>query len=181
MFWWWRSIYVSTGIGYFSAVLLDSDAIVLSINFIDPAFLFLVTIGVSLFTTFILMGTVGRIWMLARRAQRVLGAELTGTSHSLRHDVRRALESGALYLWWDVYIVVAGLERINVTSGIAPTIIAARVALGQSVENVNSFIVPRPRVGSPFHPVARAPALDQRDDDSEVLYIGQESVKVEAV
>src|ERR1700761_2055572 len=63
--------------------------------------------------------------------------------------------------------------------GIAPTIIAVRVALGQSVENVNSFIVPRPRARSPSHQEARAAALNGEGD--EVLYIQPESVKVEAV
>ncbi|KAJ7336746.1 hypothetical protein DFH08DRAFT_813071 [Mycena albidolilacea] len=65
--------------------------------------------------------------------------------------------------------------------GIAPTIIAVRVALGQSVENVNSFVVPRPRMhsNSPFHHETAVTAMDSVDD--EVLYIRPESVKVEAV
>ncbi|KAJ7196414.1 hypothetical protein GGX14DRAFT_473710, partial [Mycena pura] len=76
------------GIGYLNAVLCllgnDSKAFIPSIFLIDPAFLLRVIIGVSLFTTFILMGlTVGRICMLARRAQRVLGAELTGRYHKV--------------------------------------------------------------------------------------------------
>ncbi|KAJ7200040.1 hypothetical protein GGX14DRAFT_467296, partial [Mycena pura] len=102
---------------------------------------------VSLFTTFILMGlTVGRIWMLARAARRVLGAELTSTYDTVCAMI---LESGSLYLCGGIVFIALG---------IAPTIIAVRVALGQSVENVNSFIVPRPRVCFPYHREARAAA-----------------------
>ncbi|KAJ7221246.1 hypothetical protein GGX14DRAFT_429345 [Mycena pura] len=104
------------GIGYFNAVLCllgnDSDAFIPSIFLIDPAFLSRLIIGVSLFTTFILMGlTVGRICMLARRAQRVLGAELTGRYHKVCAMI---LESGALYLGGGiVYSLFVGLVRIK--------------------------------------------------------------------
>ncbi|KAJ7683734.1 hypothetical protein B0H14DRAFT_2654684 [Mycena olivaceomarginata] len=64
--------------------------------------------------------------------------------------------------------------------GIAPTIIAVRVSLGQSVENINiSFAVPRPRMHPPFHHEVIATAVDSVDD--EVLYIRPESSKAEAV
>ncbi|KAJ7191186.1 hypothetical protein GGX14DRAFT_601067 [Mycena pura] len=162
----------SGGAGYSTSVLFvleDGPNTVLS-NTSGPVFLFFVTIGVSLLTTFILMAlTVGRIWMLARTAQKVLGAELTGTYHTVCAMI---LESGSLYLCGGIVYIFAGLKLTGFTPGIAPTIIAVRVALGQSVDDVNSFIVPRPRE-------ACATALDQRDD--EVLYIGRESVKVEAV
>ena len=54
-----------------------------------------------------------------------------------------------------------------------------RVALGQSVENVDSFFVPSPRVRSSFHHEVIATAVDLVHD--EVLFIRPESVKVEAV
>jgi len=155
---------------------------------LSSVLLFYISIGVSLFTTFILMGlTVGRIWMLARTARRVLGADLTGTYHTVCAMI---LESGALYVCSGVaFIVLAEQGLVSIDAGmgivlaqllgIAPTIIAVRVALGQSVENVDSFIVPRPRVRSPFHQVGASDAADPAGDG--VLYIRPESVKVEAV
>ncbi|KAJ7830708.1 hypothetical protein B0H14DRAFT_3143414 [Mycena olivaceomarginata] len=190
------AIFVRTGYFNVSFEVMNSY----QAAFLSNLLWFDVTIGVSLFTTFILMGlTVGRIWMLARTARRVLGAELTGTYHTVCAMI---LESGALYLCGGtafIVLAVRGPLAGNITSvrhasatkidtilirlfrkqtegvvlaqlvGIAPTIIAVRVALGQSVENVNSFIVPRPRVRSPFHQEACATALDPVDD--EVLYI----------
>ncbi|KAJ7195071.1 hypothetical protein GGX14DRAFT_677452 [Mycena pura] len=121
--------------------------------------------------------SVGRIWMLARTARRVLGAELTGTYHTVCAMI---LESGALYLCGGItFIAFAVLGKFDIESGIAPTIIAVRVALGQSVENVASFIIPRPRAHSPFHREARTTASQPGSD--EVLYIRPESVKMEAV
>ncbi|KAJ7192784.1 hypothetical protein GGX14DRAFT_479534 [Mycena pura] len=107
--------------------------------------------------------TVGRIWMLARTARRVLGAELTGTYHTVCAMI---LESGALYLCGGIVFVVFAFapqaEGVVLAQlvGIAPTVIAVRVALGHSVENVDSFIVSRPRARSPSHQEARAAALN---------------------
>ncbi|KAF7344693.1 hypothetical protein MVEN_01629600 [Mycena venus] len=155
-----------------------------------PPFYFDLSIGASLFTTFILMGlTVGRIWVLARSARRIFGAQMASTYHTICAMI---LESGALYLCGGIAFIFFGFSEPftprDVTTdgivlaqlvGIAPTIIAVRVALGQSVENINSFIVPRPRMHSPFNNEVIATAVDPVDD--EVLYIRPESVKVEAV
>ncbi|KAF8193837.1 hypothetical protein K438DRAFT_826050 [Mycena galopus ATCC 62051] len=171
---WLRFMDVSTGIGLNNAlftvvVVNDRDFAVATLP------LFYLSIGVSLFTTFILIGlTVGRIWMLARTARRVLGAELTGTYHTVCAMI---LESGALYLCGGAAYLVLALGPVPglVTNtgqgmgivlaqllGIAPTIIAVRVALGQSVENVGA-----------------SNAADPAGDG--VLYIRPESAKVEAV
>ncbi|KAJ7190666.1 hypothetical protein GGX14DRAFT_482854, partial [Mycena pura] len=93
---------------------------------------------------------VGRIWMLARTARRVLGVELTSKYHTVCAMI---LESGALYLCGGIVFIVntpplttesqSGVVLAQLV-GIAPTIIAVRVALGQSVESVDSFFVPKP-------------------------------------
>ncbi|KAF7339201.1 hypothetical protein MVEN_01997500 [Mycena venus] len=181
------------GIGYFdafSAAVDDSKSGngLLSFSIIFKPTVFDLSIGASLFTTFMLMGlTVGRIWMLARSARRIFGAQMASTYHTVCAMI---LESGAVYLCGGIAFIVLGLVApftLDVTTegivlaqlvGIAPTIIAVRVALGQSVENVNSFIVPMSRMDSSFHHEAVVTAEDSVDD--EVLYIRPESVKVEA-
>ncbi|KAF7366024.1 hypothetical protein MVEN_00478300 [Mycena venus] len=183
------------GIGYFNAffaVVNDSgsgDILALFPSF-GSVFFFDLSIGASLFTTFILMGlTVGRIWMLARSARRIFGAQMASTYHTVCAMI---LESGALYLCGGIVFIFFGFSEpftpgdvridgivLAQLVGIAPTIIAVRVALGQSVENINSFIVPRPRMHSPFNNEVIATAVDSVND--EVLYIRPESVKVEAV
>ncbi|KAJ6484927.1 hypothetical protein C8R45DRAFT_1099071 [Mycena sanguinolenta] len=181
-------------IGYFNALsaavdFSESEA-GLDLDLI-PFSLFDISIGTSLFTTFILVGlTVGRIWVLARSARRAFGAQMASTYHTVCAMI---LESGALYLCGGIAFIVLGKVAWVKTStfgvltegmvlaqlvGIAPTIIAVRVALGQSVENMDSFFVPRPRKRSSFHHEVIA-AVNSVDD--EVLYIRPESVKVEAV
>ncbi|KAJ7839216.1 hypothetical protein B0H14DRAFT_2588071 [Mycena olivaceomarginata] len=108
-------------------------------------------------------------------------------SHRMRYDsgIRPPGTCGGIAF---LVLGLVGLFTVDVTTdgivlaqlvGIAPTIIAVRFALGQSVENVNSFVVPRPRMHSPFHHETAITAMDSADN--EVLYIRPESVKVEAV
>ncbi|KAJ6474880.1 hypothetical protein C8R45DRAFT_383157 [Mycena sanguinolenta] len=186
------------GIGYFNAF---SAAVAASkhkaglgrfSHFFTPA-LFALSIGTSLFTTFVLMGlTVGRIWVLARAARRVFGAQMASTYYTVCAMI---LESGALYLCGGIAFIALGLTGPFVSDviinsetivlaqlvGIAPTIIAVRVALGESVENMNSFLVPRARMRSSFDHEAIGTAADSVDDEDEVLYIRPESIKVEEV
>ncbi|KAF7336423.1 hypothetical protein MSAN_02296300 [Mycena sanguinolenta] len=187
-------INLPTGIGYFNVFSAVAD----TSKFADPfAFTpasFNLSILISLFTTFILMGlTVGRIWLLARSARRVFGAQMASILYIYYTVCAMILESGALYLCGGItFIVLDALGPFTVDSdavpasivlaqlvGIAPTIIALRVALGQSVENMDSFVVPRSRMHSSFHHEIIPTAVDLVVD--EVLYIRPESVKVEGV
>ncbi|KAF8180456.1 hypothetical protein K438DRAFT_1976645 [Mycena galopus ATCC 62051] len=170
-------------LGYYNAVyfwLELGDAIVYR-------HLFDVSIGVSFFTTFILMGlTVGRIWWLARSARQVIGDKIASTYHTI---CAMLLESGALYLCGGLaFLSITCFAPHNIAGygvglgqlvGIAPTIIAVRVGRGQSVENVNSFIVPKPHLQSPSHHKAATAPVNSVEE--EILYICPESVKLEAV
>ncbi|KAF7353477.1 hypothetical protein MSAN_01537300 [Mycena sanguinolenta] len=148
--------------------------------------LFDTSVGLSLFTSIILMGlSVGRIWVFARLARRVPDAQTTSTYHTVCAMI---LESGALYVCGGIAFIVLGFvgpPNIDVTIagavlgqlvGIAPTIIAVRVARGESVDNVDSFIAPR---RSPFSQKAVSLALPPVGN--EVLYIRPQSIKDEMV
>ncbi|KAJ7893499.1 hypothetical protein B0H13DRAFT_1886382 [Mycena leptocephala] len=118
--------------------------------------------------------------------QQVFGAQMASTYHTSFLPVAETwdfiLESGALYLCGGIAFISLGFGgpfTYDVLVGIAPTIIAVRVALGQSVENMDSFFVPRSRVRSSVHHEVIATAVDLVHD--EVLYIRPESIKVEAV
>ncbi|KAJ7732924.1 hypothetical protein DFH07DRAFT_968198 [Mycena maculata] len=137
-------------------------------------------IATSVFTTFVLMGlSAGRIWWLARSARQVMGRKITGKYYTICAMI---LESGALYCVGGIaYVIVAEIYPATTSGavlgqlvGIAPTIIAVRVGLGQSVESVNSFVATaRPRACSPleFRPaVASADAIE-----SQMMYIRPES------
>ncbi|KAJ7494100.1 hypothetical protein FB451DRAFT_1215998 [Mycena latifolia] len=114
---------------------------------------FFLSMGVSLATTFVLMGlTVGRIWWLARAARQVLGQKVVKKYYTVCAMI---LESGSLYgvggiayiimlmvLPWEITMNGAVIGQLV---GIAPTIIALRVGLRCSVEDVDSFIAPQPR------------------------------------
>ncbi|KAJ7860780.1 hypothetical protein B0H13DRAFT_2282560 [Mycena leptocephala] len=186
------------GIGYFNAfyaVMNSSKSVIEFGTFGTSAFFFLpalfdASIAVSLFTTFILMGlTVGRIWVFSRSARHVFGAKVTSRYHAVCAMI---LESGALYLCGGIIFIVLGFVGSFNTDikadgivlaqlvGIAPTIIAVRVALGQSVESVNSFIMPGSRVHSSFDSEAGV-VTPVNSVDGEMLYIRPKSIKVEPV
>ncbi|KAJ7494118.1 hypothetical protein FB451DRAFT_1551299 [Mycena latifolia] len=112
-------------------------------------FLFVVSVSMSLVTTFVLIGlTVGRIWWLARAAQQVMGRKTT---------------------------TAAILGQLV---GIAPTIIAVRVGLGYSVDNVDSFIAPKPRARPPpQNPVVRS----MQSVEERIVYLRPDSVQEDMV
>ncbi|KAJ7142718.1 hypothetical protein C8R44DRAFT_866022 [Mycena epipterygia] len=153
--------------------------------------LFISSVATSLFTTFILMGlTVGRIWWLAREARHVMGRKVADRYYTVCAMI---LESGALYCLGGNAFLVVGLTstRAVATSllfpgavlaqlvGIAPTIIAVRVGLGYSVENVGSFIAAVPRTRPPPQVAPGTPSAESLDD--RVLYIHADGVKIEGV
>ncbi|KAF7335593.1 hypothetical protein MVEN_02213600 [Mycena venus] len=129
-------------------VLLDPTRIDSSLS---PG-LFGISIMMSLLTTFILMGlSAGRIWWLARTARQVLGGKLTSRYYVICAMI---LESGAMYSVGGVIFIailfssvpnscvvdITGGAVLGQLVGLAPTIIAVRVGLGQSVESVGSFV-----------------------------------------
>ncbi|KAJ6557084.1 hypothetical protein DFH09DRAFT_1488852 [Mycena vulgaris] len=153
---------------------------------IFPTFLTFVArpVAISLFTTVILMGlTVGRIWWLARAAQLVRGRQV---ADRYRTVCAMILESGALYCVGGIVFLVLSLKSdLLMTSvqtgtvlgqlvGIAPTIIAVRVGLGYSVENVDSFIAPQPRT-------CPLPHLTAPTVESQVLHVCADEMKAEVV
>ncbi|KAJ7779863.1 hypothetical protein B0H16DRAFT_1500081 [Mycena metata] len=161
-------VLVATGLGYANVVLL-----ILGIDQGIP--LSITSIVVSLFTTVVLMGlTVGRIRSLARAARVVIGRKAVGTYYTVCAMI---LESGALYCVFGVILLVVPLALetwpygavLAQVVGIAPTLISVRVALGCSVEGVNSFVV-QPRADrSLFAAKIEAPTPESLDD--RVLYI----------
>ncbi|KAJ7779862.1 hypothetical protein B0H16DRAFT_727134 [Mycena metata] len=144
--------------------------------------LFIASIAVSLFTTVVLMGLtvlrkVGRIWLLARAARVVMGHNAVGTYYTACAMI---LESGALYcvggtafvaVWFRLFEsgTLAFTGAILGQIGIAPTLIAVRVALGCSVEGVSSFVV-QPRATRPPL-IARMEAATPESLDDRVLCI----------
>ncbi|KAJ7494144.1 hypothetical protein FB451DRAFT_1388251 [Mycena latifolia] len=119
----------------------------------DEGLNFLLSMIMSLATTFFVMGlTVGRIWWLARAAREVLGKKVVKKYYTVCAMI---LESGSLFgvggIAYIVMVMVLPWEStmtgavIGQLVGIAPTIIALRVGLRCSVEDVDSFIAPQPR------------------------------------
>ncbi|KAJ7722199.1 hypothetical protein B0H16DRAFT_1473487 [Mycena metata] len=175
-------VLVTTGLGYANVMLViltdSGDASALRILVTVETNLFIASVAVSVFTTVVLMGLTGRIWSLARAARVVMGRKAVGTYYTACAMI---LESGALYCVGGTAFIAVGL-RLFVTGsltftgailaqivGIAPTLIAVRVALGCSVEDVNSFVV-QPRAARP--PLAakiEAPTPESLDE--RVLYI----------
>ncbi|KAJ6569290.1 hypothetical protein B0H19DRAFT_1066048 [Mycena capillaripes] len=121
------------------------------------------SIAISVFTNFVLMGlTASRIWWLGHKARERLGRK-SGRYYTLCAMI---LESGAIYCFGGLIfliltfrcpVVLGGGTGVMVGAmlgqlvGIAPTVLAVRIVLGNSVEGVHSFVVaPRPRSGAPL-------------------------------
>ncbi|KAJ7464279.1 hypothetical protein B0H11DRAFT_1922667 [Mycena galericulata] len=156
------------------------------------ALLFNISITMSVFTTFILMGlSAGRIWWLARTSQKVMGRRVTSTYCTVCAMI---LESGTLYCVGAIPFIGVGfasyfgLVATDITTsgailgqlvGIAPTIIAVRVGLGRSFENVDSFItashiLPHKRTPrTPFEIRSAGPQV--LPIEPQVLYLRPES------
>ncbi|KAJ7035434.1 hypothetical protein C8F04DRAFT_1258983 [Mycena alexandri] len=176
-------VLITTVLGYANVMLLiltdSGDMSALDILNIVNQNLFIASIAVSLFTTVVLMGlTVGRIWLLARAARVVMGHKAVGTYYTACAMI---LESGALYcvggtafvaVWFRLFesgtLAFTGAILGQIV-GIAPTLIAVRVALGCSVEDVKSFVVQPRATRSPL--VARREAPTPESLDDSVLYI----------
>ncbi|KAJ7463970.1 hypothetical protein FB451DRAFT_1264343 [Mycena latifolia] len=118
-------------------------------------FLFDESVGVSVITTFILMGlTAGRIWWIVRVAHPIIGRKTTSRYYGVCAMI---LESGSLYCAGGIAFVIISISTGTVYTttgavmgqlvGIAPTMIAVRVGLGRSIDNVESFVA-RTRVGA---------------------------------
>ncbi|KAF7378226.1 hypothetical protein MSAN_00247400 [Mycena sanguinolenta] len=128
------------GLGYFDS----GTSLRISSSMFDLSIL------MSLFTTFMLMGlTAGRIWWLAHKARQVGGRKMTSQYYTICSMI---LESGALYCAGGITFIILSLNQ-NISEvvatngailgqlvGVAPTIIAVRVGLGRSVESVDSFV-----------------------------------------
>ncbi|KAJ7104686.1 hypothetical protein C8R44DRAFT_987876 [Mycena epipterygia] len=121
--------------------------------------LFDLSIGMSLFTTFMLMGlSAGRIWWVVRKAREVVGPKMISRYYTVCAMI---LESGAVYCAGGIVFLILSvhhnMSEVVATNGailgqlgIAPTIIAVRVGLGKSVESVDSFVtMVQPRVRGP--------------------------------
>ncbi|KAJ7259084.1 hypothetical protein B0H12DRAFT_1108890 [Mycena haematopus] len=96
-----------------------------------------ISILLSIFTTVILMIlTAGRIWWIARSARTLLGQTVTGRYYTACAMI---LESGAITCASAIVFAAIGFT-LDPIYGIAPTIIAVRVGLGRSVDNIESFV-----------------------------------------
>ncbi|KAJ7494007.1 hypothetical protein FB451DRAFT_1215842 [Mycena latifolia] len=167
------------GLGY-STCLLYSPGVY------DPlklqSTIFLLSIGMSLLTTFVLMGlTVGRIWWLAREAGHIVGQKVAKRYYTVCAMI---LESGAIYGVGGIIFVAGAHATFDSTLsgtilgqlvGIAPTIIAVRVGLGYNVDKVDSIIATRPRVRLPPQLNPGAPQV-QPPEEPVLLHIGGGSV-----
>ncbi|KAJ6506858.1 hypothetical protein C8R45DRAFT_923019 [Mycena sanguinolenta] len=159
---------------------------------------FIVAVGTSVFTTFMLMGlSAGRIFWLAWKAKQVLGKKLTTRYHTVCVMI---LESGALYCAGGIIYIILALHQPSdkpissefarkngailgqlvvgpklsaCTSGIAPTIIAVRAGLEKDVE------IP---VYPPHVPTVRDIQLPvTRSIQSQILYLRPESDRASAM
>ncbi|KAJ7740597.1 hypothetical protein B0H16DRAFT_1757846 [Mycena metata] len=147
---------VAAGFGYTSVILLihfffsektlTAEDIHLNTVGTDA---FIASLSISVFTTSLLTGlTVGRIWVLARLSRLSMRRGAAGTYYTVSAMI---LESGALYCVFGIAFVVVGFKVAidGFSTGavfgqivcMAPTLIAVRVGLGRSVEDVNSFAV----------------------------------------
>ncbi|KAJ7779860.1 hypothetical protein B0H16DRAFT_1878489 [Mycena metata] len=175
-------VLAGTGLGYGNVILtilIDSSKDVSASRVRDEATvgtnLFIAFIIVSVFTTVVLMGlTVGRIWALACAARVVMGRKAVGAYYTACAMI---LESGALYCVGGTAFVVVGFRLAALPGGftgailaqivgIAPTLISVRVALGCSVEDINSFVRRADR--SPL--AAKIDASTSESLDERVLY-----------
>ncbi|KAJ7652642.1 hypothetical protein B0H17DRAFT_1101361 [Mycena rosella] len=159
---------------------------------------FIISVVLSLCTNLALMVlTVGRIWWLAREARKVMGRKVADRYYTVCAMI---LESGALYLVSGVVVIVvafhlpysqsfddisAAAEHMLCTGAIlaqsgaiVPTIIAVRVGLGYSVQNVDSFIAPTPRT----RPLPEfTPGVPKEDSTEQVFYINADGRNTEVV
>ncbi|KAJ7135545.1 hypothetical protein C8R44DRAFT_976472 [Mycena epipterygia] len=156
-------------------------------NPLKSSLLFIISVATSLFTTLVLMGlTVGRIWWLARLAGEVMGQKVV----KCYAVCAMILESGALFCIGAICFVILSIHILLPDSilagavlgqlvGIAPTIIAVRVGLGYSIENVSSFIAAAPRSRASLQVIPATPSVESLDD--QVLHIRADGIKAEAV
>ncbi|KAF8132245.1 hypothetical protein K438DRAFT_1884811 [Mycena galopus ATCC 62051] len=152
------------GFGY--SDLLSSTS---NLNFGE---LYVFSIMASLFTTFMLMGlSAGRIWWLACKSRQVpMGKKMTSRYRTVSAMI---LESGAGYCAVGIIYSIPLFSQpqtgystgfidgaiLGQVVGIAPTLIAVRVALGKSVEAVDSFVSPPSiRVGPKIQPAGLSSA-----------------------
>ncbi|KAJ7656641.1 hypothetical protein B0H17DRAFT_1213748 [Mycena rosella] len=190
----WKIIIVPTiltlgvaSVGYATSVQDVLSLVGLAADSAVPGLSFL-SIAVSLVTNFVLMVlTVSRIWGLAREARKSVGRHVADRYYTVCAMI---VESGALYLVGGIVFLVLFVEEpledlfYNIQTGailaqlvaIAPTIIAVRVGLGYSVENVDSFIAPRPRT-RPLPQFTRA--IPKAESMEPVLYIHADNVEPE--
>ncbi|KAJ7648823.1 hypothetical protein B0H17DRAFT_1271670 [Mycena rosella] len=140
------------GAGFGCANLIISVPIAPSISG-----LFIISLATSLLTTVILMGqtglyipqssrlqiklsSVGRIWWLARATKVVMGPNIVHKYHT----ACAMIIAGIVFLILGLFVhddVIMSSAVVAQVVGMAPTIIAVRVALGYSIENGDSFIV----------------------------------------
>ncbi|KAJ7191966.1 hypothetical protein GGX14DRAFT_578552 [Mycena pura] len=144
------------------------------------AHLFMVSMGVSVLTTVVLMGlSAGRIWWFARTARKMGVRRLTSRYYTVSAMI---LESGALYCVGTIVFIILAFQvprgGTYITSGavlgqlvgIAPTLIAVRVGLGKSVDSVDSFIEAQPRRARVPFEVKRIPSMEEG-----IVYLGPDS------
>ncbi|KAJ7050398.1 hypothetical protein C8F01DRAFT_1377662 [Mycena amicta] len=109
--------------------------------------LFPLAIVFSVLTNTILVAlTAGRIWWIARSVRAIMGPTVV---HQYRTVIAMILESGALYVTPGILYLILLVPETAATQvilsaltqivGIAPTIIVARVGLGNSINNCQSF------------------------------------------
>ncbi|KAJ7312364.1 hypothetical protein DFH08DRAFT_1087589 [Mycena albidolilacea] len=134
----------------------------------------------SIFTTVILMVlTAGRIWWMARTARTLLGRTVTRKYYTACAMI---LESGVITCASAIAFAAIGftldpiysttgavLGQLVFEQGIAPTIIAVRVGLGRSVDNVESFVAAQGGdYTPPFNNTTSARSLER---PGTILYI----------
>ncbi|KAF7326949.1 hypothetical protein MVEN_02589000 [Mycena venus] len=145
------------GLGYTNVFLsVKKGASSSSSDIIFESFEFNQSITISIAAAVVLMAlSGGRIWWLSRVARSLVGKHLINKYHTA---LAMILESGALYCAGAISsVVVSQATGTPFTStgailgqlvGIAPTVIAVRVGLGKSVENVDSFVAAQVRTWS---------------------------------
>jgi len=147
--------YINVGVSLQEAAAFSFDPTIAIFSGGFAAFLFLISVSLSVITTLILMGlSAGRIWWLASGsgARRLVGQQVVDKYTTISAMM---LESGALYCAGSIaFVIVSGYELsgmldTNITTsgailgqlvGIAPTIIAVRVGLGKRVESATIYV-----------------------------------------
>ncbi|KAJ7493993.1 hypothetical protein FB451DRAFT_1164857 [Mycena latifolia] len=179
----------ATGLGYANVIkyfipdLYDKEG---------AQFLFDLSILLSLFTTFVLIGLTGlslifgRIWWQGRAVRHVMGEKIVKKYCTVSAMM---LESGALYGAGAIAFVGASFflaldstltgAILGQLVGIAPTIIAVRMGLGYNVENVDSFSAPKARTQSPAQSNPIRPSM--KSVEERVLHIRPDSIQQDMV